>query len=473
MELLTTLLPHQQAAVDKLIGIRVGALYMEMGTGKTRTTLEMIKRRLDAGKIDRVLWFCPCSVRTKLREDIAKHANGALAKIAIVGTESLSGSKRLMGTLTNYVMRGKTMLVVDESNLIKNHMAIRTQRIEQLANLCPYRIILNGTPVSKNEADLYAQWKILDWRILGYQSFWSFSANHLEYDERYRRKVRRVLNVDYLTDKIAPYCYMAKKDDVFKGEHKLPPKRTRRQGFSLTSGQMDHYYTQMDAFLATLVDDDDEAAIYRTFTALQEISSGRWITSDASKPIKHEPFFENPEDNPRIQALLSEISAAPEEKTIIWCKFQHEIDDIERVLTSHYGEGSARTFCGELSQKKRQKSLRDFRAGTKFLIANKTCAGYGLNLQFAHRAIYYNNDWDWATRAQSEDRIHRIGQTSDVDLIDLYAIDTIDRRILDCLSKKDDLVSNFKAAITGKNARKWLTGKDVEGTNDTDRNKKQ
>ena len=42
MVLKTQLYPHQRAAVDKLIKIRIGALYMEMGTGKTRTTLEFI-----------------------------------------------------------------------------------------------------------------------------------------------------------------------------------------------------------------------------------------------------------------------------------------------------------------------------------------------------------------------------------------------------------------------------------------------
>lgn len=45
IELKTGLFPHQARAVEKLLPIKVGALYMEMGTGKTRTTLEMIKRR--------------------------------------------------------------------------------------------------------------------------------------------------------------------------------------------------------------------------------------------------------------------------------------------------------------------------------------------------------------------------------------------------------------------------------------------
>lgn len=100
-------------------------------------------------------------------------------------------------------------LIVDESNLVKNHLAKRTQNIIRLAEKCKYKMILNGTPITRTEQDLYAQWYVLDWRILGYKSFWSFSANHLEYDDTGR--VRKCLNTDYLTEKIGPYSYQIKK----------------------------------------------------------------------------------------------------------------------------------------------------------------------------------------------------------------------------------------------------------------------
>ncbi len=143
MRLKTELYPHQIRAVEKLLPIRVGALYMEMGTGKTRTALEMIYKRLEAGKIKHVLWLCPCSVRENLKEDIQKHTEGALAHIAVYGIESLSSSIRLFEKLLEYVKASPTMLVVDESNLVKNFKAYRTQRIIALSQFCKYRMILN------------------------------------------------------------------------------------------------------------------------------------------------------------------------------------------------------------------------------------------------------------------------------------------------------------------------------------------
>lgn len=455
MKLKTNLYSWQEEAVKKLLSIKVGALYMEMGTGKTRTALELVFRRFLAKKINQALWLCPCSVMSTLQEDIIKHSQEAPIKIC--GIETLSSSIKKFNELSDFCKNSAIMLIVDESNLVKNYSAIRTRRISYLAKFCPYRLILTGTPVSQCEADLYAQWNILDWRILGYHSFWGFAANHLEYDPKTKR-IRRVLNLDYLTDKIKPYSYIIKKEDVLR----LLPKQKYTESFELVPEQKAHYKKEMELFLNTLITLGDTAAIYRTFTALQEITSGRRIISDVMKPIKHEPFFQNPEENPRIKKLLSLVDS--NKKTIIWCKFQHEIEDLYQVLSKE--KYNVQTLYGKMSLKSRDKAINAFKNDSQILLANKTCAGYGLNLQFCSRAIYYNNDWSWATRAQSEDRIHRLGQESIVEIIDIYATSTIDARILNCLDKKENLVETFRGYIKDHNHEMWLNGVDVEGLND-------
>jgi hypothetical protein len=152
MRLKTALLPYQADAFEKLRNIRIGALYFEMGLGKTRTALEFIVKRYTAGKINNVLWLCPCSIKDGIRFNISEHSDGT-DFIHIYGIESLSQSDKLYLKLLDMVGKTKTMLVVDESNLVKNHFAKRTSRIQAIGELCPYRMILNGTPISKNEAD--------------------------------------------------------------------------------------------------------------------------------------------------------------------------------------------------------------------------------------------------------------------------------------------------------------------------------
>ena len=165
-------------------------------------------------------------------------------------------------------------------------------------------------------------------------------------------------------------------------------------------------------------------------------------------------------NNPRIQKLLEIL---PDEKCIIWCKYTKEIKDIEKILAEKYGNDKVTTFYGEVKQKQRVKNIEKFRNTAKYFIANKTCAGYGLNLQFCSNAIYYSNDFDYATRSQSEDRIYRIGQEKEVNIIDILAYDSIDEIILSCLFRKENLVDTFKRWIDSyknKNLKEKIYGND-------------
>ena len=458
MNFRTRLLPYQQEAVDKLAGLKVGALYMEQGTGKTRTALEIVSRRLEEEKMQIVLWLCPCSAKGNLKNDIIKHCGEVPDEIVIKGIESISGSDRLYVRLAELVEQFSVMLIVDESNLVKNPKALRSQRIIELASKCKYRMILNGTPVSRNEADMYAQWYILDWRILGYKSFYSFARNHLEYftiispsgQEVKTDRIRRVLDKEYLTQKIAPYTYQITKKEA---ELSIPNKKYHSYSFYMTSRQEAIYGSTKDLFLDQ-VDDFREETIYKLFTALQHVASGRRITSEPYARMTTESIFSDPEENPRVQCFLNLVDEAIEgEQCIVFCKYQSEIIDLETVLDRR--ESNWAEFTGRVSGKKRTENLEDFRSGkAQFLLANKMCGAYGLNLQFCHNIIFYSNDFDYATRVQAEDRIHRIGQTVTPQIYDIEGSETIDGFISNNLVGKTSMVKTFKSLI-----QKWKKAK--------------
>lgn len=446
MKLTTELFDYQRAAVEKLMHVKVGALYMEMGTGKTRTALELIQRRLEAGKVKQVLWLCPFSVQRDLPELLSEHAQDFESVIRVAGIESLSNSTRMWSELLTYVKAAPTYLVVDESLLVKNPFAYRTQRVIDLSKHCTYKLILNGTPISRNEADLFAQWFVLDWRILGYSSYYSFSANHLEMDAERPGRVLRVLNKDYLARKIAPYTFECEKKDVLQ----LPEKKTTKCGFSLTYEQEDHYCDASEVLMRG-IDENRPDTIYRMFSGLQAISSGfRLEFSDDEEHTTLQPFFTDPHDNPRIQELLDVLAQFPDEQAVIYCHYTQEIMDILTILGD-----KALPFYGDMPIKQRQANKTAFKDGAaQYLVANKSCAQFGLNLQFCHREIFYNNDWDWGTRAQAEDRLHRAGQQHEVSIYDIYASDTLDVTILRCLGRKESMADMFKNEVSKHNGTK-------------------
>ncbi len=451
MILKTKLYEYQSKAVDKLSKLKVGALYMEQGTGKTRTALEIIKNKMDKGKIEVVLWLCPCSVKNNLKEDVIKHTGQKSSEnnIIIKGIESLSSSDRLYLQLLELVKNYKVYLIVDESNLVKNKLAIRTERIIEISSFCKYKMILNGTPISKNEADLFAQWYILDWRILGYKSFYSFAANHLEYKkvrlpsgrEITTDQIIRVLNVDYLTEKIAPYMYQIKKDEVLK---ELKPKEYHMRYFCLDDLQEEEYYETKELFLFNVVDWRSET-IFKLFSALQHITSGKRVLSAPEKRMRTEKMY-TWENNPRIQCLRKTLDEIGNDKCIIFAKYQEEINDIALLLQSE--NKSYIEFTGKISQKKRQANREKFKNDMQFMLANKQCGAYGLNLQFCHNIIFYSNDFDLATRLQAEDRVHRIGQEKTVHIYDICCEYTIDVFIANCLQNKSNLLDSFKKQIS-------------------------
>lgn len=458
MILKTDLLEHQKEAVDKLKKLKVGALYMEQGTGKTRTALELISLRYNAGKVNHILWLCPCSVKKTIEKEIIKHI-GEIKNITICGIETLSSSIKTNRQLRELVNAKNVYLIVDESNLVKNHRAKRTERVTWLAEDCKYKLILNGTPISRNEADLFSQWYILDWRILGYKSFWSFAKNHIEWDKHIPKRIVRTLNVDYLTRKIAPYTYQITKEESLE----LPTKTYMDYYCEMTNNQKSVYDFVAEKLLFE-VDEMEPHTIYRLFSGLQNVISGFNVTFNNRKMIK-EKMFKDPYDNPRIEILL-EIINRFKGKFIIFCKYTHEINDIIEVLNREYGRNAAVPFDGSVTQKVRQEYLSRFKNRVNFLVANKVTAGYGLNLQFCNNIIFYSNDWDFATRSQAEDRVHRIGQNKQVNIIDICAADTLDERILSNLNKKENLVDSFKEMIhkikDQKNLRKmkdWINGK--------------
>lgn len=164
----TNLMTHQREAVAKVLPSRVGALFMDMGTGKSRTTIELANLR--AGKIDKVVWFTPVSLKLSVAEEIRKHTdcqdiyvfddktnsrNLPRVRWYVVGIESMSSSNRVVAAV-NKLITTRTMVVLDESSYIKGHNSKRTERLTYICSRARYRLILTGTPFSQGVVDLFA-----------------------------------------------------------------------------------------------------------------------------------------------------------------------------------------------------------------------------------------------------------------------------------------------------------------------------
>lgn len=213
-----TLLANQTEAISKLSLLKVGALFKRPGTGKSRTAVELIK----TAPVDYVLWLAPYgSVHPKIpgtgiRDEVMKWWNCDMP-IDFIGIESIQQSDRIYLETLRKVERHRTFIVCDESLLIKNGEAKRTKRLKELSGMCEYKLILNGTPISRNLLDIWAQMEFLSPKILN-MGFSEFKNTFCEYTTIKRRFGNRwtqkeyitgYANIDYLYSVISPYVYEA------------------------------------------------------------------------------------------------------------------------------------------------------------------------------------------------------------------------------------------------------------------------
>lgn len=473
MQLQTTLMPHQEAAIRKRLPVRVGGLFMDMGTGKSRTVIGLAAHRLAAGKIRRILWFTPVTLKDNVRREILKHtgtdhnvhvfnvktSDGNLPEVLwyVIGIESMSSSNRVV-LAVNALMSEDSMVVVDESSYIKGHRSKRAQRIEMISSKARYREILTGTPISQGVVDLYSQMRFLSPQILGYTGFYSFAHNHLEYSERYKGMIVRCHNTEHLANKIAPYVYQVTKDECLN----LPAKQFINRWHDLDEFQQERYTQVKEVFLSMLVSAEEEqwrnsVVIFRLFMALQQVACGYWNQTEAMfyrvtenrRLVTREHDSQLHEISNNRLKLLDDVvqEIALHEQIVIWTKSRYSLAKIAARLRKRWGNESVCEYHGGLNEKQRNESESRFHAGAKFFVGTPSSGGHGLTLIEAAYVIFYDNSFKYAERIQAEDRCHRIGQSRKVTYISLWADCGIEERIHWAIESKGNALANFREEI--------------------------
>lgn len=448
----TPLMRHQCEAVEKLSPLRVGALFMEMGTGKSRTVIEFA--RLRQGKTRRVIWFCPVSLKSTIAYEIRKHTDCRdrdlyvfdhrtreetvpLDRIwYVVGIESMSSSARTVYSLGQLV-DDRTFVIVDESSYIKGHRALRTERITLLSEKARYRMILTGTPVTQGIVDLWAQMRFLSPKILQYRSFYSFERNHLVYSKKFPGMVVGVKDYETIVERINPYVYQVTKAECLD----LPEKLYEDRSCDLTAAQNEAYRQAKLTFADELLDEEGEGgwkistAIFRLFGRLQSIASGR---ADGGGPI----------ENDRIQlmkAVIEDLDASAENHIVIWAKYRETIRQIRESLVT--SEREVHVFDGDVPESQREGVLAGWRKRGGCLVASERVGSHGLDLTAASTVLFFSRSFSYDSNIQAEDRCHRKGQEKPVLYVSLWTRCGIEERIREALSLKENVRDRLRREL--------------------------
>ena len=402
----------QKEAFEKLSKLRCGALFMEAGTGKTRTAVELVRSKLVA--IDKVLWLAPASLLNtqNYMDEINKWCDFT-DKLIFKTIEGVGSSKRIYAESYTLCDNSKIFLVVDESLTIKNPGAKRTLRAITLANKCTFRLILNGTPISRSILDLYTQIKLLSPLILGMTER-QFAYKFIEYknDGGYCpwRRYAKAVNEAALIEIIKPYVFDAKLD--------LGIKITSRNEFAgLDSREVIAY-----------------ERIKKDFEEKFQAEEGPdfWFLGMCAKLQNSYSACKE-----RLNICKKEIENY-NGKIIIYCRFLSEIELLKNI-----------TDCVVYTGKEKN-DLGIFINSKKVMLCTYGCGSLGLNLQCASKIIFFSATFDYKAIDQSTHRIYRTGQTRDCEIVNLYVTTGLESIMRKCIDNKKYDLKYIKKLIEAK-----------------------
>lgn len=391
-------LKNQQLAFDKLSRLKVGALFSEMGTGKTKVALDLINSK--SNKIDYILWICPFSIKNEIIKERDKWYPAM--KIDVVGCETIGSSDRTYLEILKKVTTSKTFIVVDESLKIKNINAKRTRRIIEFGEYAQYKLILNGTPITKNVIDLYTQMQFLSPKILK-MSFNQFKNTYCEYYIRGKLKgmVKKQHNIEHLISLIEPY--------IFDCDLDIEAKKMYY-----------NYFYDVDTFQYSKLKNE----------LLEGIANIDFFVLTT----KLQQFYTTYKEE-----MLKELLEQMNDQVIIFVKY---LDSIP---------AGANKIVGDMNTKERKQVIDKFERGDfKELYITYGCGSYGLNLQFCRNIIFAEHCFDYSQRIQAEARIYRIGQNYDVNYYNLWCNVGLEKMIQSSLNKKSNLLNEIKKEIEKK-----------------------
>lgn len=406
----------QKKAFEKLSKLKAGCLFMDMGTGKTKVALDLVKSRQQ--DFDIVIWIAPANlIREKsYKLEIEKWINGLNRKIYYFTIEGVSQSDNKYLDMYNLAKNYDSFCVVDESITIKNTDAGRTKRLLNMWNMFKFRIILNGTPLTKGLIDLYSQIQFIHPNILNMTET-QFAHNFLQFKKEGWKPWKRWSkpeNEQALIEIIRPY--------IFDTDLEIDKKINYEDfNFYLNEQESKDYYEHKTDYL--------NGKFNVQFLPMAQYFQ-HYYTQKSHKKYN------------KLKQVLSQIKER-KEKVIIYVKFLDEVSEFIETF-------NAVEFTGKV----KKDAIENFKHNKDIMVCTYGVGSMGLNLQFCNNIIYYTQTFDYKDKEQSLHRIYRTGQQRDVNIYNFWVKTGLEDIIKASLDKKENVLNNVKNIISKKEAIK-------------------
>lgn len=450
--------PHayQQHCIDQILKVKKLGLFLDMGLGKTVTTLTAVRElKYNRFQVRRVLVIAPKKVAegTWTREKDKWDHTKILRVSPVLG----SAAKRIRALNTPadiYIINRENvvwlvdyyrnawpfdMVVVDESSSFKSHSAKRFKALASVSGHIDRLVELTGTPSPNGLNDLWAQVYLLDGGERLGKRYGQFRDRYFQPDKRgadgmvYSYEAKPGTEQSIL-EKISDICISMKAEDYLQlpdvTYHEIPVEMDAKSGKA---------YHDLERQMVLELPEDDELISVTSAAALSnkllQLANGAVYGEDHSVHEVH---------NCKIEAFMELVESLQGKPALVFYNFQH---DRTRILKALEKTGL------RVRELKTPEDEDDWNAGNiDILLTHPASSAYGLNLQQGgNHVIWFGLTWNYELYTQANKRLHRQGQTEKVIIHHLICTGTRDEDVMQALNRKDDVqnwvMESLKARI--------------------------
>lgn len=425
-------LPYQHEGADFLAVRQRAGLFDDMGLGKSRQAIVA----LDKLGLGRGLIICPAAVRevwlgelkkfsTRPRkiikgkdiQDLNLWLRGKVDVLLLSYEMATSWAKRMEGDVIPFI-------IFDEAHYLKSKGAGRTRALlgseadgaYGLARWSAYAWFLTGTPNPNDAADI---WTVM--RFCGATKL----TQRIFQDRYFRKRVGTYSTSHTVREEMLPELKQAIRSFSLRRTKKevglqLPPiwlTTTMVDGNTAEIRELLRGYPNLEKAIVEAVEKGG-----LSFIDAQHVATLRRLVGEAKAPAFAELLIEELKDG------LS--------KVVVFGIHRRALDTLQDRIHAA-GVGAVR-IDGLTSENDRIRAVSSFSGDgeIRVLLGNIRAAGTGLTLTAAADVIMFEQDWSPAANAQALMRVHRIGQTREVNARFITLSNSIDEVVAEAVRRK-------------------------------------
>lgn len=443
---------YQERGVSHILDNPYCALFLDMGLGKTVTTLTAIKELLDNCIIGNALVIAPKKVTQVTWSDEIKnwaHLQGVTISVIDGNVKQRREAMRRKAdiyavsrdnivwlvTEMGGVKLPYDMVVIDELSSFKNHQSKRFRALRKVRKFIPRVVGLTGTPSPNGLIDLYAQMYLIDEgerlgkTITGYRDrFFRPDKRNGDIVYTYALKKPADETEKAISDLISDITISMTAEDYLK----MPDKIMLYDYVDMSDRCLKDYENFVMEQVLELINSDEPitaASAAALSNKLQQYANGAIYDADRNVREIHEEKLE------KLKELVEAANGSP---VLVAYQYQHDLHRIIKALKEY-----------NPVKLEKPEQIAEWNAGKiEVLVTHPASAGHGLNLQKGGNIlVWFGNTWSLELYMQFNARLYRQGQSKPVYIHHIVTRGTIDEKIIKALSDKKETQDGLMQSI--------------------------